>query len=820
MHELPTGTVTFLFTDIAGSTRLWEEQPEAMRAAVARHDDLLADAIAAHGGTVFKTVGDSFCAAFERATDALAAALTAQRLLQAEPWPQATPLQVRAALYTGEAEARGGDYFGPPLNRCARILAAGHGGQVLLSQSAAELVRDLLPAGAELKALGEHRLRDLSAPEGLFQLAHPDLASDFPRLRSLQAFAHNLPVQLTSFVGREGELAEVRSLLDGVRLLTLTGAGGTGKTRLALQVAGDLVDGFADGVWFVPLAALPDPSLIAENVLSALGLREEPGRPPVDTLTESLAPNRTLVILDNCEHLVDACAHLAEGLLRACPDLRLLATSREPLQCEGEVLWRVPSLAVPDAGSRRKWRVEELVQHEAVRLFVDRATAANPRFAVNADNARDIAEVCWRLDGIPLALELAAARVRTHTVREIAARLDDRFALLTGGRRTALPRHRTLWAAVDWSYQLLTKAERRLFERLSVFAGSFDLAGAKAVGVGQNVSRREVRTLMTELVSKSLVAREGEQGHARHRLLESLRAYGGERLEERGEVAEIRGRHLQYVGALVERSRTELYGPSQLEWLTRLETEHDNLRGALGWGVQHDVRSAAPLAASLVRFWDARCHWTEGREWLAQCLKGAGDALAALQADLLAGAALLAFRQGDHDEADSLAEAGLRLSRDAAHPQGAAGALNTLGMIAQRRGDYATARAHHETGLALRREAGDEAGAARTLVNLGLLADEQGDIATARRHFEDGLALSRKLGDRSAIAVAINNLANVVAREGDRVRAARLYQESLAAHREVGDARAVAAVLSNLGLLAQDEGDLARIIHDRLAEAR
>jgi predicted ATPase/class 3 adenylate cyclase len=522
--HLPEGTVTFLFTDIEGSTRLWEEHPAAMQAALARHDALLHQAFQVHSGVVFKTFGDQFCAAFATVPDALAAALTLQRALHAAPWEEVGALRVRTALHTGMAETRGGDYFGPALNRVARLLEAGHGGQILLSRATQELAGDRLPEDASPRDLGEHRLKDLVRPEQIFQLVVPDLPADFPPLKTLDRRANNLPYQLTSFIGREQEMAEVKQLLSVRRLVTLTGAGGCGKTRLALQVAAEILESASDGAWSVDLAPLADPALVPQAVATALGVREEPGRPLTLTLVEFLKPQDLLMILDNCEHLVAACAQLAEALLQACPTLRILATSREPLSVGGEAPYRVPSLALPEG--RQSPVLGSLMQYESVRLFVDRAATVLPTFTVTEENAPAVAQVCRRLDGIPLALELAAARVKALPVQQLAARLEDRFRLLTGGSRTALPRQQTLRATMDWSYDLLSEPERALLRRLSVFHGGWTLEAAEAVCVAEGIEAEAILDLLTALVDRSLVLYEEQEEAGRYRLLETVRQYG------------------------------------------------------------------------------------------------------------------------------------------------------------------------------------------------------------------------------------------------------------------------------------------------------
>jgi class 3 adenylate cyclase len=477
--NLPTGTVTFLMTDVEGSTKLWERFPDQMRAVMARHDAIASEVIARNNGLLLKSrgEGDSLFTVFDRASDAVAAALDLQQTLLTEPWPPSIPIKVRVALHTGEADLREGDYYGSTVNRCARLRGIGHGQQVLLSSSTAQLARPTLPEGAGLLEHGHHQLRDIEGTEEVSQLLHPKLPTDFPPLRSTHAT--NLPRQLTSFVGREKEIAEVRRLLGTAPLLTLTGSGGCGKTRLAIEVAGEVLTEYQDGVFLVELAALADPALVPQTTAAALGVREEPGRPILQTLVDHLKEKRLLLLLDNCEHLLDASAQLADTLLRSCAKLQILASSREGLGISGETSYRIPSLSMPEP--KPTVTADEIHDYEAIRLFEERARAAQPSFSVNDQNAPSVAQLCVRLDGIPLAIELAAARVKALSVEQIAARLDDRFRLLTGGSRTALPRQQTLRAMIDWSYDLLTPKEQTLLRRLSVFAGGWTLEAAEKV---------------------------------------------------------------------------------------------------------------------------------------------------------------------------------------------------------------------------------------------------------------------------------------------------------------------------------------------------
>jgi predicted ATPase/class 3 adenylate cyclase/DNA-binding CsgD family transcriptional regulator len=600
--SLPVGTVTFLLTDVAGSTRGWESALEAMGRAVGRHYELLDEAISAHHGVrpVEQGEGDSVVGAFARASDALAAALDAQRALLSEPWPDAAQLRVRMAVHTGEAELRGeGNYFGPAVIRCARLRAIAHGGQVLVSQPTSDLVVGRLPKGAALVDLGSHRLKDLGRPEQVFELRHPDLPGGFGPLRSLDAFPHNLPVQLTTFVGRRKELGEAAGLLASTRLLSLTGAGGCGKTRLALQLAAEMAENYPGGVWLVELAPVADPARVAASIAAALGERDA-GADTIEAIVSRLDADAALLILDNCEHLLDSVAGLADVLLRRCPRLVIVATTREPLGVPGETGWRVPSLSLP--GRLEPVEPEALSQFDAVRLFLDRAARSRPNFVLGVDNAPAVAQVCSRLDGIPLAIELAAARVRGMTVEQVAAGLDDRFRLLTGGARTVLPRQQTLQASVDWGYALLSDAERVVFRRLSVFPGGFSLDAAERVVAGDGVEPVDVLDLLLGLVDKSMVLADDT---GRYRLLETLRQYGAARLLAAGETPVVRDRHLAWAKAAVRDPIEDGLRAVRIESAPDMEVEIDNLRAAFEWAVLRQwADDARWIAATLVR-WEA-----------------------------------------------------------------------------------------------------------------------------------------------------------------------------------------------------------------------
>jgi predicted ATPase/class 3 adenylate cyclase len=832
---LPTGTVTFLFTDVEGSTALWECHPGPMRVALARHDALIEGAVAGHEGTVVRPrgEGDSRFAVFARATDAVAAAAAIQGALHAEPWPPEAPLRVRLALHTGEADLRDGDYYGTAVNRAARLRGVAHGGQTLLSQAAFGQVRDALPPAVVAHDLGEHRLSDLARPERVYQLVHPDLPAEFPPLRSLDAWPNNLPRQLTSFVGRERDLAQVRRLLEAVPLLTLAGAGGAGKTRLALQAAADALEAYPDGVWLVELAPVADPALVPPAVAAALGVREVPGRSILATLGEALRPRRLLLVLDNCEHLVAACARLADALLRACPGLRILTTSREPLGIAGETAWRVPSLALPPLSpAPGPAPGEQLAQYEAVRLFIDRALAVRPDFAVTNQNAPAVAQLCTRLDGIPLAIELAAARVRVLPAEQLLARLEDRFRLLTGGSRTALRRQQTLQAAVDWSYDLLDEAERRLFARLSVFAGGWTLEAAEAVcadPADAGIEPGDVLDLLTRLVDKSLVVAEARpDGTARYRLLETLRAYGLERLaadefaggrpqerDERPEPQACLVRHAAYFVALAEAAARAVTGPEQLAWLDRLECEHDNLRAAMAWLLgQGQAVDAAQLGWALWIFWWQRGLFTEGRHWMGHAVFNSTDVPASARAKTLFVVGTMAGGQGDFPAATPRLEESLSLFRRLGDRHGTAFALGSSGIVAAGEGQHERAIRLFDEAAELFLQEGDRWGASLTLSFSAAARLTRSDAPSARPLAERGLSLAREIGDRQGLSVALYMLASIALAEQRAEHgsesARRLLTEGLALAAEIRDATNVACYLEGLAAVAAAEGRVAR----------
>ncbi|OFX28072.1 MAG: hypothetical protein A2Z07_05320 [Armatimonadetes bacterium RBG_16_67_12] len=851
MGSVPTGTVTFLFTDIEGSTPLLEHLgDEAYARLLAEHRRLLREAFAAAHGHEVETQGDGFLVAFQSARDAVASALNAQRALAAYPWPDGAAFRVRMGLHTGEPQVSAGGYTGLDLHRVARICQAGWGGQILLSQATRDLIAGGLPEGAGLADLGARRLRGVHHEERMYQLLHADLPADFPPLRTLDSLPNNLPRQLTSFIGRAREMDEVEQLLSANRLVTLTGSGGCGKTRLAVQVAGDRADVYPDGVWLVELAPLSEPVLVPQATASALRVREQPGRPLLVTLAEHLQMKHALVVLDNCEHLVGACAHLAETLLRGCPDVRIRATSRERLGVAGEVVSRVPSLTVPDLA--RLPAFEVLARSEAVRLFGERAVAAWPGFRVTHDNAPLVAHICQRLDGIPLAIELAAARVNVLSLDQIALRLNDRFRLLVGGSRTAPSRQQTLRAALDWSYVLLAERERALLGRLSVFAGGWTLDAAEAICAGEGIGPGDVLDLLTLLIDKSLVIVDEREGDLRYRLLETVRQYVRDRLLETGQEAAVRARHRDWFLEMAEQAEAELRGPAQAAWLKRLDAEHDNVRSILEWTLANvdSAESALRLAAAMGRFWWMRGYLSEGRRWLEEAVAFPGGGSDTSRGQALLEAGRLAWAQSDYAAAGALLEQSLALFRSLEDKAGIADALNMLGLVAWVQSDYNLAQARYQEALALsremgdrrrigtllnnlgrtasdwgayaladglhredleiRRSLGDEHGVATSLHNLGLVALGRGDLSSAHGLFEEGRRIREALGDKHNLVYSLNALGLVAYRQSEFHKAAALCEESLAFSRALGNREGISNALINLARLALRQGDVAQ----------
>ena len=777
MPDLPSGTVTFLFTDIEGSTALWERDPAAMAIAVERHLALLDEAITVHRGVHFKTVGDAVRAAFHTASAALAAAVAGQRAILAEPWPEEIgSLRVRMALHVGTAEPVAGDYLASALPGLLRMLSAGHGGQILVSEAMRRLVADDVPSGVTLSSVGHFALRVPHQSQEIFQVVAPGLPERFPDLRLLPHHPTNLVAPPTPLIGRDQELATVTRLYRDAdaRLVSLTGPGGTGKTRLALDIASELIDAFPDGVFFVDLATVRDPALVLASVASVLNVREvSPGTLP-ETLAAYLLPKRMLLVLDNCEQVITAASDVA-ALLAACPRLAILVTSREPLRIGAEQEFPVLPLGLPQAAHTPA--LEDLAQVPAVALFVSRATAIDPTFALTAENAAAVAEICRRLDGLPLAIELAAARIRLFPPRALLARLEQRLPLLTGGARDLPARQQTMRNTLAWSYDLLDDAEQAQFQFLSVFQGGFPLDAAEWVGDenrGTGPPTSDTLDLLTSLVAKSLIVAEGnESAAARYGMLETIREYGLERLAASGWEAAARQRHATWCLAFANDAGPNVRGPDAVVWLEVLERDHANLRAALAWLVERgDGVRLAHLAGALWPFWKEHAHYAEGRRWL---------------------------------------ELALDLGRDAP-PADRLRVLTGVGTLSWYLADEAYSRQAHEQALALAQEIGDRAAEAFQLGSLAVHASELGDYEQANARFEASLAVAREVGDPEPVVLTLHNLAHQEWERGHAALAMASLEEALGVAREHHMVWILPSILVGLGTISTDLGDLDRAI--------
>lgn len=811
MHAFPSGTVTFLFTDVEGSTRRWEADSPAMLAAVERHFSLLDAAITANNGVRFKVIGDAIQAAFPTALDALRAAVDAQRAFVSEDWGAVDPLQVRIALHTGTATPRDGDYLAPSLNRLARLLGAGSGGEILVTEATQSLLRDALPLGIHLRDLGTHRLRDLREAEHAFQVVADGLPNDFPPLKSLDRPVTNLPTQLTSFVGRAPELAEIARLLSdpAVRLLTLTGPGGTGKTRLALQVASDLAPTYADGIWLVALAPLTSAALVPSAIAEALGVRETTGEAVEQALHAYLKAKHLLLILDNFEHVVTA-ASLVSSLLAGSPSLQVLATSRAPLRVTGEHELPVSPLALPDDELASGLAAAQ--SSEAVNLFIDRAHAVRPDFRLDERTAATIAAICRRLDGLPLAIELAAARVRLLSTEAILARLDSRLTLLVGGDRDRPERQQTLRAAIAWSHDLLGADEQAFFRRLAIFTDGWTLDAAEAIASALSPSLFALDCLAAlndnSLVQQSLPDFTGT-AEPRFAMLQTIREFAIERLAASAEREAVADAHAAFYLHLASEAEPRLTGPEAIDWLNRLELDHENLRAALEWlRDRGDTARAVQLAAALWRFWWLRGHISLGRAQLEATLSMNDLPLDDPHyAAALDGAGVLAETQGDYDRAGHLHHQALELAQNTGNRTGIARSLGNLGVVAADRGLLEDAESLLTQSLAESREIGETPLIATALNDLGGVAFSRGEFDEATKLYQESLKLRRQQGSSSDIARALNNLGFIALNVREYPRARSLFEESLALYRQSGDKWGAAGPLYGLALAFQLDGD-------------
>ncbi len=866
----PTGAVTFLFTDLEASSHLWEKYPQAMQAAMARHDAILRGAVERNQGLVVKSTGDGLHAVFASPDNALQATFDAQCALLTEDWSGIGPLRVRMGLHTGQAQWREGDYYGPAVNRAARVMSVAAGGQILLSYVTAELVRDHLPGEYSLIDLGQHRLRSLDRPERLFQLNHPNLPEGFPALESSQTTSNNLPAQLTSFIGRKAETTQVKTLLapestwagdspapDSThRLVTLIGPGGTGKTRLSLQVANELLDTFPDGVWLVELAPLTDPDRVVQAAAEPFGLSEQPGRPLIAMLVDHLRAQKVLLVLDNCEHLIDACAQLADELLQRCPQLRILASSREALGIAGERAFRVQSLSLP-AGNR-PLSAAELAEYDSVQLFVTRAKVAKSSFALTDENAPVILPICRRLDGIPLAIELAAARTRMLSPQQILDRLDDRFRLLTGGSRTALPRQRTLQALIDWSYDLLAEEERVLLRRLSIFSGGWSLEAAENITGVEPLDPIEILDLLEQLHNKSLItASEGDMD-IRYTMLETVRQYAQLKLAESGEADELRDRHLFYYLEKMDQGKEAILSLRGAGWQELMIADNDNFRAARERALETDIRLALNFASNLSAHWTIIFPASEVLQYVEKC-----RALAEMSSEFngtdaspddrkllaaaLASAAFMCLILGLPSTIDFAMQAAA-IAREQGATTTLAVALTSAVARSRNAGDFEAAQTYFkevqplipdldsafvkalfyssmalvvessseqevmeawrvwEKGMAMFRESGEIWGLALGHQIAARVSFNRADFAKAEYHARRSLELYTDFGEVHVINMPRSWLAEVYRQKGEYDLAEPLYKQSTVGWRNVAQFGAVARCLESLAFVSLARG--------------
>jgi len=803
----PSSELTFLFTDIEGSTSKWEEQPERMAHAIAGHDTLLREAVVQHGGRIVKTTGDGIYAAFNTPAEGMAAVVAIQVGLLDLETTGGMELRVRCGMHTGPVHARDNDYFGGTINRTARIMNAAHGGQILVSREVAEQLRDGLPSKVSLEELGSVRLDGLATSETVFQVVHPKLHDNFPALRELESTPNNLPQQLTSFVGRERERTEVEEMLTGTRLLTLLGMGGLGKTRLSLQIGASVMESYPDGVWFIDLQTTRDDALVASETARVLGVREEPGRPLLQTLCAHVKTRKLMLIVDNCEQVIEACAALANALLRAAPEVRILATSRIALRVPGEQTYIVQPLPVP----MRDADAATLAKSTAVQLFVERAKLHKPSFALTDKEAPAVAELVYRLEGIPLAIELAAARVRSLAVADINKRLNDRYKILTGGDRTLQARQQTLRALIDWSYDLLEDSEQVLLARLAVFAGGFDLNAIEEICGTDPLDVADVLDIITSLVEKSLLRVEDGDDGARYRMLETIRDYAHEKLTMRGERMPLGIAHCTYYFSMAKAANRESQGAEQAEWTRRIEAELDNLRAAITLTLDASVDPviAVKIEVALMWFRILRGYASEGRKHIRAALaEPAVQASDYIHGHALYVGAALAYSQGDNAEARQMLEKCLEIRiRDGKKPE-IAHAWPTLAMAKLNLGDPEGARAAATQSIEIVRELGDRVNETIASMQLGQIAAYVGEDSLAVSQFQKCLQVAREL-EYADLECDCELMLGELSMEAGDVEAARAtFARAMQIARDAGDKRCETTALWRLGEAALSAGDL------------
>ena len=813
MNNRPSGIVTFLFTDIEGSTRLAQDYPSRLQSALERHHEILKSAIESNNGFVFEIIGDAFCCAFSKAEDAVKSAVSAQLNLYTENWNDAA-IRVRIGIHSGEAEWNGHRYMGYiTLARSARVMSSAYGEQIIISNNTYDLVKDKFDSVSDLnisfRDLGERRLKDVIQPIRLYQIMSPGLRAEFPPLKTLDARPNNLPVQLTSFIGREAEIKKVKDLIKQTHLLTLTGPGGGGKTRLALQIAADIIDDFSNGIWFIELAAVSDPGLPSLTLMKVLKLKEEQDKTPEEILCDYLKDRETLLILDNCEQIIDASAALAETLLSRCPKLKILATSREAFRCRGEKTFSVLSLDIPDPNE--KMSTEKLEQYEAVRLFIERALTADSDFKVNNENAPAVAQICYQLDGIPLAIELAAARIKILSVEKINEKLSDRFSFLTEGKRTALPRQQTLKAMVDWSYELLSGKEKLLLKRLSVFSDGWTLEAAEDICSDSILRKSEILDLLSQLTDKSLII--ALNRIHRYKMLETIRQYAEEKLtssenaDEKNELDNIMLKHMDFYTVFAEKARENIEGESQKEWMEKIEYDTFNFKVAIMNSiVRNKAENGLRIAISLARYWEIRGYNSEAKNYFEELMNAEKDVKPEIKANAYQWMGSFEWITGNYERSKSFYGSSLSLNKEAGNKKGVGILLNNLGLIANATGEYEKAKSMSEESCRYFKEINDERLIADSLLNLGAPLINLREIEYAENVFNECLIMYRKLRDSRGIALALTNLGSLAGMKSDFSKAMEYLNESLSIQRDLKDNRAMAVTLENIGSIEGNTG--------------
>ncbi len=809
MQSKPTGFVTFLFTDIEGSTKLAQEFPDTLPAALEKHHSILNNAIESNNGFVFEIIGDAFCAAFTNAEDAIKAAVMAQKNLGDEKWDEAV-IKIRIGIHSGKAEWNGSDYIGYlTLARTQRVMSCTYGEQMILSNDSYSLISDKTIQNISFRDLGEKRLKDLIEPLKLFQIVSPGLREDFPPLKTLDARPNNLPIQLTSFIGRQQEINHIKDLLKQTHLLTLTGAGGAGKTRLSLQVGADIIDDFQNGVWFIDLAGVIEEALIVQIFLKSMEVSEDPRKNNEDTLIDFLKEKELLIILDNCEHLIEASSKLAEKIISICPNVKIIATSREVLRCSGEITHTISSLSIPDI--KEEQTIEKLIQYESVKLFIERAVSVNSKFQVTNKNAPALAEICFQLDGIPLAIELAAARVTVLTLEKIHVRLADRFKLLTGGKRTSLPRQQTLKAMIDWSYELLSEKEKIMWRRLSVFSGGWTMDDAEELCSDENFDSSEILDFIHNLTEKSIII--FLESKERYRMLETIRQYGQEKLKEADEWKVFRSKHLNYYINVCESAIPELTGAKAKDWLNKFDDEHFNFQGALSWALEDNLfEEGSRLICALGKYWELRGYISECKSWLEKLLKNSQNISKPVLAMSNKLAGIMSALQGRYKESHKCLETALEIYESLEDNSGISATMNILGLNALDTGDHKKSKDYLEKSLILIKDTDNKIGISNMNNSLGLVDLAAGHYDEARNYFSECLRIARELDDFQYIGIGLNNLAQVEAILQNYDLAERLFEEGLINERELGNQTGIIISLINLGGIAFEKNNFDKSI--------